>query len=109
MTDVPDDFAWPPPWRPLPFPPNWLGKVPSVETELQREVPPRHLLNGRTCRVVAYNPDHSDEFLFITDAPNAPIAFVHLTWQAERDPMWPYTVAYPGWEAFRLAWLNPQD
>ncbi len=76
---------------------------------MHREVPPGHVLHGETCRAVAYNPEHSDEFLFVTDNPNTPIAFVHLTWQIERDPAWPYTIVYPGWEAFRLAWLNPEE
>jgi hypothetical protein len=45
--------------------------------------------------------------LFATDNPAAPVAFVHLTFKAETDPRWPYTVGYAGWEAFRAAWEAP--
>lgn len=109
MLDVPENFEWPPPWKQLPVPDGWLGRVgrvSSAEEELNRELGPGHVLQGRTCRAVAYNPKHPDEFLFVTDDPLNPIAFVHLTWQTERDPKWPYTVVYPGWEAFRVAWLD---
>ena len=105
MVDVPDDFCWPWPWTPLPFPSGFLGRVGSVEEELHSEVCEGHPLYHVPCRVIGWNPDDTNEFLFVTGNPAMPLAFVHLTWKAERDPSWPYTVGYPGWDAFRSAWL----
>ena len=104
MIEVPDNFRWPRPWRPLPLPEGWLGQVASVEHELQSEVSLRHPLYRISCRAVAWNADDPNEFLFVTDQPEFPIAFVHLTWKTEQDSVWPYTVGYAGWEAFRTAW-----
>jgi hypothetical protein len=103
MTDVPPDFDWPAPWRPLPFPDGRPDRVASIEAELEREVPPGHVLYGLRCRAVAYNTDDSDDFVFVTDRADVQVAYVHLTWRPEHDPKWPYTVAYPGWDALRLA------
>ncbi len=35
-----------------------------------------------------------DEFLFLTDHPEMPLAFVHLTWAVETDPVWPWTKGF---------------
>jgi hypothetical protein len=104
MVDVPDDFCWPQPWKPLPS--GWLGRVGSIEAELQSEVCEGHPLYRVACRVVAWNAEDTNEFLFVTDNPAMPLAFVHLTWKAERDPTWPYTVGYPCWDGFRSAWVG---
>ena len=48
--------------------------------------------------------DESLYFIFATAVPGKPVAFVHLTWTVEKDPLFPYTVVYPSWEAFRAAW-----
>ncbi len=106
VVDVPEYFCWPRPWKPLPLPSGWLGQVGSVEAELQSEVCEGHPLYHVPCRVVAWNVDDPNEFLFVTDNPAMPLVFVHLTWQAERDPTWPYTVGYLGWNAFRTAWVG---
>src|SRR5207244_3795352 len=97
---------WPEPWRSLPLPPGWIGRVESVEGELQAEVGERHPLYRVRCRAVAWNEADTNEFLFATANPAMPLAFVHLTWKTERDSTWPYTVGYPGWSAFRAAWEN---
>ena len=107
MAEVPDNFPWPAPWKPLPLPEGWLGLVRSAEAELQSEVCTGHPLYRVACRAVAFNADDVSEFLFATDNPAAPVAFVHLTFKAETDPQWPYTVCYSGWEAFRAAWEAP--
>lgn len=80
--------------------------VESIETELQSEVCPGHLLYRVKCRAVAFNADDTNEFLFVTDNPTVPLAFVHLTYKAETDPVWPYTIPYHGWEVFWMAWQN---
>lgn len=104
MADLPDHFCWPWPWKPLPLPSGWLGRVESIEAELQSEVCEAHPLYRVHYRAVAWNADDVNEFLFITDHNEMPLAFVHLTWQAERDPTWPFTVGYLGWSEFRMEW-----
>lgn len=86
-----------------------MGQIPDVEKELQKETSLGHPLHGVTCHVVAFNTGDPNEFLFATDSPAAPLAFVHLTWRTESDPNWPYTVCYPGWGEFRTAWLTPDS
>lgn len=104
MVRVPDGFGWPAGWKPLPLPEDWLGLVGSVESELAREVCRDHLLHDVDCRVVGFNSNDTNEFLLATDMPAIPLVFVHLTWQQEEDPSWPFTEVYAGWEAFRSAW-----
>jgi hypothetical protein len=104
MAEVPDDYPWPPPWKPVPLPSGWLGRVESVEAELQLEVCPGHVLYGVPCRAVGWNPQDPNEFLFATNDPGLSFAFVHLTWRTEQDPTWPYTLRYPNWDPFRSAW-----
>ncbi|MFN0019378.1 MAG: hypothetical protein ACKVP0_14025 [Pirellulaceae bacterium] len=43
----------------------------------------------------------------MTENPEMPIAFVHLTFRAEDDPAWPYTVGYNSWEEFQKSWNTP--
>lgn len=104
MTEVPVGFRWPHPWKPFPPPDGWTGRIASVDDELRSEVGPGHPLHGVRCRAVGYSVEHPDEYLFVTERPYAPVVFVHLTHRAETDPKWPYSVAYPSWEAFRSAW-----
>jgi hypothetical protein len=86
-----------------------LGQVESLEAELRAEVYPGHPLYRVECQAVAWNSADPNEFLFATAKREMPLAFVHLTWQPEHDPAWPYTVGYQGWEAFRLAWQAEED
>jgi hypothetical protein len=97
--ELPDNFPWPGRWEPAPTPDG----LPRIEAELQREVCPGHLLYRVACRVVALNGAHGDEYLFATEHPAAPLAFVHLTYAVERDPRWPHAQAYADWHAFRQA------
>lgn len=105
MAEIPSGFIWPASWKSLPLPSGWLGRVGSIEAELQSEVPPGHLLHRVACQVVAFNAEDPNEFLFASENIAAPVAFVHLTWKTESDPVWPFTVGYSGWEAFRAAWV----
>jgi hypothetical protein len=114
----PDGFQWPSPWEPLADPSaalemglcvNYLlaeeeGVAPTMEAELEREVCEGHPLYRLPCKAVAWNKEDPNEFLFVTADPDKPVAFVHLTWQIESTPAFPYTVEYPSWEAFRAAW-----
>jgi hypothetical protein len=115
-------FDWPEPWGPIDDETRCLefarimnevfGDYEAASTlsaELQRECCPAHPLHGRRCAPVAAARDDPNEFLFVTDHPEYPIAFVHLTWSVETDPMFPYTVGYRSWEAFGLAWRETRD
>ena len=104
MRDVPDNFSWPAAWKPAPVPPHHLGLISSLEIELQSEVCLGHPLYRIACRVVGWNSADHNEFLFESANPDMPLAFVHLTFQAESDPTWPFTVGYPGWDEFGTAW-----
>lgn len=93
----------------MPVPKGWHGLVRSAEAELQSETCLGHLLHNISCRAVAYNADDVNEFLFTTESAAIPLAFVHLTYKAETDPTWPYTVSYSSWEEFRLAWQVSEE
>lgn|SRR5215468_3058097 len=113
----PKGFEWPSPWvsiRDESFCMTNLGLLAgsvgddppgsSLVAELQREVCQAHPLYGRSCRVVAQSKDDPNEFVFVTDHSEYPIAFVHLTWQVETSPSFPWTVGYLSWEAFMNDW-----
>jgi hypothetical protein len=116
----PDGFRWPSPWEPLADPnaalemgrcENYLlgqdGAVaPTMEAELEREVCEDHPLYRLQCRAVARSTEDPNEFLFVTADRDRPVAFVHLTWTVETRPDFPYTVTYPSWEAFQVAWAK---
>ena len=111
-------YDWPKPWEPiaaeskcLEFP-QVMGQVfggydsaATLAAELQRECCSEHPLHGRRCVAVARAGDDPNEFVFITDHPAYPVAFVHLTWAGEQSATFPYTVGYQSWEEFRAAWL----
>lgn len=107
--DPPDDFDWPTPWNLMPVPEGYHGLVRSPEDELQSETCVGHLLFNIRCRAVAWNAADPNEFLVVTESPAIPIAFVHLTFQAESSPMWPYTVCYKTWHEFRESWKEQTD
>jgi hypothetical protein len=83
--------------------------APTLAAELQRECCPEHPLHGRTCIAVARARDDLNEFVFVTDHPKYPIAFVHLTWTVERSPAFPHTTGYGSWDEFRIAWTAEED
>ena len=101
IPEPPPDFIWPQGW--FPCPDGW-ERTGSVEDELQRELCKTHPLYHRSCRVVGRHSAHPDEYLFAVDLGDGPLAFVHLTWELESDPNWPYTVMYASYEEFRDAW-----
>ena len=69
----------------------------SLELELAREMPPKHLLFGGSARLVARH-EGSDDFLFRVG--EKAVAQVHLTWRAETDPFFPHTELHPSLEAW---------
>ena len=60
------------------------------------EICKEHPLFGRECVAVAYDADCPKDFLFLTDIPDAPVVLVHLTWNQEPKPDWPFIKRYEG-------------
>ena len=109
MTDIPTEYEWLSPWLPIEDMPRYdemphFGFVlkgisgepveASLEDELRRELPPGHVLEGCDLAAVAFCTEDPNDFLFLTDDKNRPIACVHLTWAVETNPMWPRTHVY---------------
>ena len=109
METLPDDFEWLSPWHPIApgdeWPRKWMGEfnletpedetvARSLEDELRREIPEDHPLAGLEVRAVGYCYADPNEFLYVTNSPEHPIACVHLTWKKETDRMFPYTNLY---------------
>ena len=80
-----DAIEWPEPWTPV------KADVASrLEAELQRELPPGHVLAGVRVMAIAHRIDQDEVGFRLTDGPGA-FAIVHLSYQVERDPRWPDT------------------
>src|SRR6266446_991775 len=56
----------------------------SLHAELQREIPPGHLLYGRAVEAVAYRQDQ-DDVLFRHQDESDRFTVVHLTWIRKRE------------------------
>lgn len=69
----------------------------SLELELAREMPPKHLLYGRSVRLLARH-ERRDDFLFRVG--ESEVSQVHLTWSAETDPFWPHAELRPSLETW---------
>ena len=79
----------------LPEPWHWIET--DFETELNRELPHGHILEGKTLKTVAKRQD-MDDFLFAIDNWEFEYAIVHLTWVKETDKKWPITKLYKNWK-----------
>ena len=107
MFEFPSEFEWRTPWIPIDDPTliEEFGPIfadpdenaapaPTLAEELHREMPKGHLLYGLKVKAVAFCVADHNEFLFVTNDPNKPIAWVHLTWSVESDRKWPFTCIY---------------
>lgn len=115
MFAIPDEFEWLEPWRrlaneyePCPFSDS-RGNNPFeiLNNELHREMPIGHELHGLDTEVVALCVWTHQDFLFVTNNPEKPIALVHLTWSKETDPTWPHTTVFRNideWRAEMKEW-----
>jgi len=56
----------------------------SLHAELQRELPPRHLLFGRAVDAVAFRQDQDDVLFRHLDQPDR-FTVIHLTWTRKRE------------------------
>jgi hypothetical protein len=83
----------------------------ALSTELSRELPPEHVLQGVPVKCVARRQDRDDVFFELVDGSGR-LAAVHLTWQVEREKSWPHTVIYTGaseWLAIMQAHHTERD
>jgi hypothetical protein len=95
--------------------PRDAGEAAHLHAELQRELPPGHVLFGCVVEAFARRDGH-DDVLFRWREPPGRFTVVHLTWRGERevDARWP-AVEYEGslagfidWEA-RVCGFAPPD
>ena len=73
-----------------------------LEAELAREMRPDHTLAGVRCEAIAMST-MTDDVLFVTNLPKAPLVLVHLTWSGKPDQFsdYPSTAFFHEWESFR--------
>jgi hypothetical protein len=90
--EIPPNLVWLEPWQRL------EGPEDGFVRELEKELPPQHVLYGVAVVPVAQRID-CDDVLFATTDPMKPLAVVHLTWRGwtESNPNWPHTRLYGSW------------
>ena len=81
---------WLDPWTPV-------SSGGALESELARELPRGHILECARVRAVARRLD-TDDVLFQLTGHDKPYAVVHLSYNSETDPQWPWTVLFDSWE-----------
>ena len=64
-----------------------MGEASALERELARELPQGHVLKGLRLRANSRLHDRDDVAYVLDDGR---ICVVHLTWNVESDPDWPY-------------------
>ena len=92
-------FEWLDPWRRLTH-----QEAKGLENELKRELSRGHVLRGKSVRALA---SHPDDVLFEVLGSPTRYAEVHLTWNRETRPEWPFTVFYSTLEEWRTASMIP--
>ncbi|MFN2567742.1 MAG: hypothetical protein ABR499_22335 [Gemmatimonadaceae bacterium] len=82
----------------------------ALKAELRRELPRSHQLRGLDLGAVARR-DGRDDVLVRRAAGGATVYAVHLTWNVETDPAWPFTIAYASVDEFceRSALEEPDE
>ena len=95
----PSELDWPESWGALHY-----DDIPKVTRELSREICKEHVLyNIPACALG--RKSHTDDFLFQVEAGNHTIAWVHITWNKEKDPTWLYTNLYVSFQE----WLDDEN
>ncbi len=74
--DLPEAWGW--------FYPGDAPIGQSLHAELQRELPPGHLLFGRAVETVAFRQDQDDVLFRYLDQPDR-FTVIHLTWTRKRE------------------------
>ncbi|HTX79580.1 MAG TPA: hypothetical protein VMC62_07930 [Longilinea sp.] len=67
----------------------WYFSTSGLESELAQEVSSGHPLYQVKALAVGRRKDN-DDVLFLLPDHTPPFAVVHLTWQHENSPEWPY-------------------
>jgi len=92
---------------PLNLPEPWQmvigdqGKALTVE--LEREICSSHKLFGIQTQAIARMLDR-DNILFSTNDLSKPYVVVHLTWNVETDPAWPWFIGFTDLQDFESNW-----
>ena len=76
----------------------WHQDSSGLESELVREASVRHPLFG--VKAIAVARGDWDDVLFYLPDYSSPLAVVHLTWQKEPTPEFPFTLFYSSIEDF---------
>jgi len=74
--ELPERWGW--------FYPDEPAVAQSLHAELQRELPPGHLLFGRPVETVAFRRDQDDVLFRHLDQPDR-FTVIHLTWARKRE------------------------
>ncbi|GAB5517711.1 hypothetical protein [Rhodopirellula baltica] len=105
--------SWPQDWQPITDPEHCMewGRIAvdvfdnepiadTLEAELDRELCREHPLHGIAVTAVGYMQKCPNDFLYSLDDGTGRFAWVHLTWETEDSPKFPFTQIYPDWAAF---------
>ena len=74
--ELPEEWGW--------FYPDSAPIAQSLHAELQRELPPGHLLFGRAVETIAFRQDRDDVLFRHLDQPDR-FTVIHLTWIRKRE------------------------
>ena len=88
---IPENIELLMPWKTI----QGSGSI-YFSSELQRELPPGHVLYGIKARAVAVRLDQ-DDVLYEIEGP-MPLAVVHLTNAKETDSRWPRSKLFQSWQ-----------
>lgn len=69
----------------------------ALSSELAREMPKGHRLKSLISEAVAHRVGRDDVLFALSDGR---LAVVHLTWNRETDPVWPFSTVYDSVEAW---------
>lgn len=89
------------------LPEGWVKlndkEVDDAVKELRRELCKGHVLYGKEFMAIARREDRDDFLYYIKDS-DVPLYSVHLTWNKESTPEWPYADAFESKEDFLSGW-----
>jgi hypothetical protein len=93
------NLQWLEPWHPAPS---------GLESELEKEISPKHPLFGLKAISIGRRNDCDDVLFFLPDN-SYPLAVVHLTWTGKREtnPEWPHTTFYSSLDDWIARCMKP--